>query len=105
MNSQELILSACSAKGSVASGSKTASTAAIHLHDLATTAPVQAFKTSNSAAECLATVASRDGQGGTIWAVQEGKAIAGVWAWQKVRPVSRGITDNLGPTTSEDPSA
>lgn len=84
---QELILSACSGvQASSSSAAKpTSSAPAIHLHDLATSAHVQAFKTSNNAAQSLAFTNSHDGMGGTVWAVQEGKAIVGIWAWQKVR--------------------
>ncbi|BEJ14758.1 hypothetical protein CspHIS471_0405250 [Cutaneotrichosporon sp. HIS471] len=80
---QELILSSSSAAESSQSSARTTFTPAIQLHDLTTTAHVQAFKTSSNAKNCLAYVPSRDGLGGTVWAVQEGKAIVGVWAWQK----------------------
>lgn len=85
MTLQELILSASSAaESSQSSAGRTSFTPAIQLHDLTTTAHVQSFKTSSNAKNCLASVPSRDGLGGTVWAVQEGKAIVGVWAWQKV---------------------
>ncbi|WOO83475.1 Pre-rRNA-processing protein IPI3 [Vanrija pseudolonga] len=84
MATQELVLSASSASGSSSSRSGgSTSTPAIHLHDLATSSHVQAFKTSSNGPNSLATVRSQDGVGGTVWAIQEGKAIAGVWAWQK----------------------
>ncbi|KAL1406051.1 Pre-rRNA-processing protein ipi3 [Vanrija albida] len=84
MATQELILSASSAaEGSTSRSGGSTSTPAIHLHDLATSSHVQAFKTSSNGPNSLATVRSHDGVGGSVWAVQEGKAIAGVWAWQK----------------------
>ncbi|TXT08745.1 hypothetical protein VHUM_02873 [Vanrija humicola] len=84
MATQELVLSASSSSGGSASRSGgPTSTPAIHLHDLATSSHVQAFKTSSNGPNSLATVRSHNGVGGTVWAVQEGKAIAGVWAWQK----------------------
>jgi hypothetical protein len=83
---QELILSACStAQASSSSTNKASSSApAIQLHDLTTSAHVQSFKTSSNTAHSLALTYSHDGVGGTVWAVQEGKAIVGIWAWQKV---------------------
>lgn len=85
MSLQELILSSSSAVESVHStGGSKAFTPSIQLHDLTTTAHVQAFKTSSNAKHCLAYAPSRDGLGGSVWAVQEGKAIVGIWAWQKV---------------------
>ncbi|CAK9786838.1 WD40 repeat-like protein [Cutaneotrichosporon oleaginosum] len=83
MTLQELILSASSATGLPQTSARTTFTPSIQLHDLATTAHVQAFKTSSNEKNCLAYVPSRNGLGGTVWAVQEGKAIVGVWAWQK----------------------
>ncbi|WWD21046.1 hypothetical protein CI109_105527 [Kwoniella shandongensis] len=77
---QELILSACSSAGS---SSRTTTTPSIHLHDLLTSSPVHTFKNSSSAAHSLAAVPTQDGQGGGIFAVQEGKAMVNIWAWQK----------------------
>lgn len=78
-------MSACSTVGASSSvGGKASSTPAIQLHDLATYAHVHSFKSSSNATNCLACANSEDGVGGTVWTVQEGKAIAGIWAWQKV---------------------
>jgi pre-rRNA-processing protein IPI3 len=51
---------------------------------LLSNATVHAFKTSISVPNALAHVGTQNGTGGGIFAVQEGKAIVNVWAWQKV---------------------
>jgi pre-rRNA-processing protein IPI3 len=79
---QEVVLSTCSTAGALAS--KASSTPAIQLHDLATFAHVHSFKSASNATNCLAISNSDNGIGGTVWSVQEGKAIACIWAWQKV---------------------
>ncbi|KIR35058.1 pre-rRNA-processing protein IPI3 [Cryptococcus deuterogattii MMRL2647] len=73
MAPQELILSAPSS----------ASTAAIHLHDLLTSSSVHAFKPCTAAPYSLAHVPTYNSQGGAVFAVQEDKALLHVWAWQK----------------------
>ncbi|KAL0247606.1 hypothetical protein I308_103682 [Cryptococcus tetragattii IND107] len=73
MAPQELILSAPSS----------ASTAAIHLHDLLTSSSVHAFKPCTTAPYSLAHVPTYNSQGGAVFAVQEDKALLHVWAWQK----------------------
>lgn len=79
-------MSSCSAAGpSSSSATRTQATPAIQLHDLATSGHVQAFKTVTCAPNTLSWCQSHDGVGGTVWAVQEGKAIISIWAWQKVR--------------------
>ncbi|WWC73216.1 uncharacterized protein I206_107182 [Kwoniella pini CBS 10737] len=82
MAPQELILSACSSDPS-SSSSRQQSTPSIHLHDLLTSGSVQSFKNSASSLNSLGYVQSQNGQGGGLFAVQEGKAILNVWAWQK----------------------
>ena len=89
---QEIILSTCST-ASASSSSKASSTPAIQLHDLATYAHVHSFKSASNARNCLAYSGSSDGVGGTVWSVQEGKAIASVWAWQKVHTPCRRAAD------------
>lgn len=74
MAPQELVLSAPSS----------ASTAAIHLHDLLTSSSVHAFKPCTTAPYSLAHVPTYNDQGGAVFAVQEDKALLHVWAWQKV---------------------
>ncbi|AFR95971.1 pre-rRNA-processing protein IPI3 [Cryptococcus neoformans C23] len=73
MAPQELVLSAPSS----------ASTAAIHLHDLLTSSSVHAFKPCTTAPYSLAHVPTYNDQGGAVFAVQEDKALLHVWAWQK----------------------
>ncbi|OCF44890.1 pre-rRNA-processing protein IPI3 [Kwoniella heveanensis CBS 569] len=82
MAPQELILSACSSDPSSSSARQQAAPS-IHLHDLLSSAPVQQFKTSSSSAHSLGHVQTQNGQGGGIFAVQEGKAMLNMWAWQK----------------------
>lgn len=93
---QELILSACSASSST----KNTATPAIQLHDLDTYAHVHSFKSSSSSRNCLSYAPSSGGVGGTVWSVQDGKAIAGIWAWQKVR-AGRGCKLTEGPAALE----
>ncbi|WRT68936.1 uncharacterized protein IL334_005918 [Kwoniella shivajii] len=84
MAPQELILSACSSDpSSSTSASRQQSTPSIHLHDLLTSTPVQSFKNSASSPHSLGYVQSQNGQGGGVFAVQEGKGMLNVWAWQK----------------------
>ncbi|ODN91469.1 pre-rRNA-processing protein IPI3 [Cryptococcus wingfieldii CBS 7118] len=73
MSPQELVLSS----------PQSASTAAIHLHDLLSSAPVHQFKSSTSPQHSVAHVQSQNAQGGAIFAVQHDKALLNVWAWQK----------------------
>ncbi|WWC64154.1 uncharacterized protein I303_106762 [Kwoniella dejecticola CBS 10117] len=82
MAPQELILSACSSDPSSSSG-RQISTPSIHLHDLLTSGSVQSFKNSASSSHSLGYVQSQNGQGAGVFAVQEGKGILNVWAWQK----------------------
>jgi pre-rRNA-processing protein IPI3 len=81
---QELILSGCSAEATSSSNLGRAYVPSIQIHDLLSNATVHAFKTSTSAPNALAHVGTQNGTGGGIFAVQEGKAIVNVWAWQKV---------------------
>ena len=81
---QELILSACSAEATSSSNLGRAYVPSIQIHDLLSNATVHAFKTSTSVPNALAHVGTQVGTGGGIFAVQEGKAIVNVWAWQKV---------------------
>ncbi|WWC97842.1 hypothetical protein V866_004729 [Kwoniella sp. B9012] len=84
MAPQELILSACSSDpSSSTSAARQQSTPSIHLHDLLTSTPVQSFKNSASSSHSLGYVQSQNGQGGGVFAVQEGKGILNIWAWQK----------------------
>ncbi|KAK8843430.1 hypothetical protein IAR55_007087 [Kwoniella newhampshirensis] len=82
---QELILSACSIAGpsSTSTSKNTTSTPSIHLHDLLTSSPVHTFKNSSSASHSLSAIPTENGQGGGVFAVQEGKAMVNIWAWQK----------------------
>ncbi|WVR09162.1 hypothetical protein IAU60_006224 [Kwoniella sp. DSM 27419] len=82
MSPQELILSSSSLDPST-STARQASTPALHLHDLLSSAPVQSFKTSSSSSHSVGYVRSHHGQGGGMFAVQEGKAMLNMWAWQK----------------------
>ncbi|WVW79206.1 hypothetical protein I302_101172 [Kwoniella bestiolae CBS 10118] len=84
MAPQELILSSCSSDpSSSSSAGRQQSTPSIHLHDLLTSTPVQAFKNSANSSHSLGYVQSQNGQGGGVFAVQEGKGILNIWAWQK----------------------
>lgn len=85
MAPQELILSACSSETTAIAPGRSTSAPAIHLHDLLSASSVQPFKTSVSSAQSVSHVQTRADAGGAIYAVQEGKAIVHVWAWQKVR--------------------
>lgn len=67
-----------SSSSATASGSTT-------LHDLSTAQLLLTLKPSSALANCTTSIPTRHGKGGIIMAVQEGKALAGVWAWQKVR--------------------
>ena len=93
MAPQELIVSACGAETASTSSSRSTSAPAIHLHDLLSAAPVQSFKTSISATQSVSHVPTSRDTGGAIFAVQEGKAIANVWAWQKVCVCACSPTD------------
>jgi len=84
MVSQELIISSCSAETASTSSGRTTAAPAIHLHDLQSGSSVQPFKTSLSAAQSVSYIPTQINTGGAIFAVQEGKAIVNVWAWQKV---------------------
>lgn len=84
MAPQELIVSACSSEATSSTNPGRAYVPSIQVHDLMSNSTVHAFKTSMSTANCLSHVGSQDGTGGAIFAVQEGKAIVNVWAWQKV---------------------
>lgn len=92
MSSQELILSSSAAAGASIPATRTQTTPAIQLHDLATSSHVQAFKTITCAPNTLTWCQSHDSLGGTVWAVQEGKAIISIWAWQKVGTFSLSIS-------------
>lgn len=82
---QELILSACASETTASTlAGRAAATPALHLHELLSSTHIHSFKTSVSAPNTVGYVASKDGSGGAVMAVQEGKAIAHVWAWQKV---------------------
>ncbi|WWC91336.1 uncharacterized protein L201_006279 [Kwoniella dendrophila CBS 6074] len=83
MAPQELILSACSTDPSSSTSGRQQSTPSIHYHDLLTSTPIQSFKNSASYPNSLGHVQSQNGQGGGVFAVQEGKGILNVWAWQK----------------------
>lgn len=89
MPPQELILSACSAEATSSSNLGRAYVPSIQLHDLLSNSTVHAFKTSVSAPNALSHVGTQNGTGGGIFAVQEGKAIVNVWAWQKVSCITR----------------
>lgn len=82
---QELIVSACSSEATSSTNPGRAYVPSIQIHDLLSNSTVHAFKTSVSTPNSLSHVGSQDGTGGAIFAVQEGKAIVNVWAWQKVR--------------------
>lgn len=84
MAPQELIVSACSSEATSSANPGRAYVPSIQVHDLLTNSTVHAFKTSMSTPNCLSHVGSQNGTGGAIFAVQEGKAIVNVWAWQKV---------------------
>lgn len=85
MPPQEIILSSCSGEASSSSApGRSVSAPAIHTHDLLSAAPLHAFKTSTAGPASTSFVPSQHGVGGAVFAVQEGKALAHVWAWQKV---------------------
>lgn len=84
MSPQEVIISACAAETSTAATANRASVPGIHVHDLLSSTSLHTFKTSVSAVHCVSYVPSQQGVGGAVFAVQEGKALAHVWAWQKV---------------------
>lgn len=77
-------MSACSSEATSSTNPGRAYVPSIQIHDLLSNSTVHAFKTSVSSTNCLSHVGSQDGTGGAIFAVQEGKAIVNVWAWQKV---------------------
>lgn len=89
MAPQELVLSAPSS----------APAAAIHLHDLLTSASVHAFKPCATAPCSLAHVPTYNNQGGAVFAVQEDKALLHVWAWQKVGACVQAPYTNTGRRT------
>jgi pre-rRNA-processing protein IPI3 len=85
MGPQEVILSACGSEVTATSVTGRAAAApAVQVHDLLSSAHLASFKTSTSALHSLSYVQSSGGSGGSILAVQEGKALVNVWAWQKV---------------------
>jgi len=84
MAPQELIISSCSTETASTSSGRTTSAPAIQLHDLQSGSLIQPFKTSLSAAQSVSYIPTQNDTGGAIFAVQEGKAIVNVWAWQKV---------------------
>ncbi len=87
MRPQEVVVSACSSAASTSTdSSRPASTPSLHVHDLLTSAHLQAFKNSASSLNSIPYVPTQHGAGGTILVVPEGKALVNVWAWQKVRP-------------------
>ncbi|ORX39063.1 WD40-repeat-containing domain protein [Kockovaella imperatae] len=69
---QELILSACAEASSSSSRPGTTGQPSIYLHDLSTCTQAASLKPS-----------SKNGIGGGVLALQEGKAIVNVWTWQK----------------------
>ncbi|RSH95363.1 Pre-rRNA-processing protein ipi3 [Saitozyma podzolica] len=84
MGPQEVILSACGSEVTATSVTGRAAAApAVQVHDLLSSAHLASFKTSTSALHSLSYVQSSGGSGGSILAVQEGKALVNVWAWQK----------------------
>lgn len=85
MAPQELIISACAAETTSTAAGKTISTPSIHLHDLLSASSVCSFKNSTSSKQTVSFVPTQNGTGGGVFAIQEGKAIVNVWAWQKVR--------------------
>ena len=88
---QEVILSACSLDSTPGAGPSRPNanlTPAIQIHDLVSSTPLQSYKTSTSALHSLGYVASSNGCGGSVMAIQEGKALLHIWAWQKVNRTS-----------------
>lgn len=111
MAPQEIIISGCSSEATSSTNPGRAYVPSIQVHDLLSNSTVHAFKTSVSTAHCLSHVGSQNGMGGAIFAVQEGKAIVNVWAWQKVCtcaadvvPVGRELI-GAGPNALEAASA
>lgn len=84
MPPQELILSGCSGETTASAPGRSSTAPAIHLHDLHSAQSVQPFKTSTSPAQSVSYVQTKNDMGGAVFAVQEGKAIVNIWAWQKV---------------------
>lgn len=84
MAPQELIISSCSSETASTSSGRTTAAPAVHLHDLQSGSSIQPFKTSLSASQSVSYIPTQNDVGGAIFAVQEGKAIVNVWAWQKV---------------------
>lgn len=77
----EVILTSSSST-STASGSTT-------LHDFTTAHQLATLKPSAPGPNSTAVLPTANGLGGICITVQEGKALAGVWAWQKVRQRTR----------------
>jgi pre-rRNA-processing protein IPI3 len=69
----------------IASSSSATASGSTTLHELSTAQLLLTLKPSSALPNCTASVPTRHGKGGIVMAVQEGKALAGVWAWQKVR--------------------
>lgn len=85
MAPQEIIVSACSSETSSSTNpNRPTSVPSIHIHDLLTSTHIHGFKTSVSSLHSTYYIPSQRGVGGALLAVQEGKALANVWAWQKV---------------------
>ena len=102
MAPQEIILSSCSGEASSSSTpGRAASAPAIHTHDLLSATHLHAFKTSTSALASTSFVPTQDGVGGAVFAVQEGKALAHVWAWQKVSYMLMVCADAVGSNALE----
>ncbi|EKD03950.1 ribosomal large subunit assembly and maintenance-related protein [Trichosporon asahii var. asahii CBS 8904] len=75
MSSQELILSSSAAAGASIPATRTQTTPAIQLHDLATSSHVQAFKTITCAPNTLTWCQSHDSLGATPEASSPGKVV------------------------------
>lgn len=69
----------------IASSSSATASGSTTLHELSTAQLLLTLKPSSALANCTASVPTSHGKGGIVVAAQEGKALAGVWAWQKVR--------------------
>ena len=83
---QEIMISSCSTDPSSSSSNpnRPSSIPSINVHDLLTSAHLHAFKPSVNSLNSVSYVHLPHGVGGVLFAVQEGKALASVWAWQKV---------------------
>ncbi|CAD6575096.1 MAG: Pre-rRNA-processing protein ipi3 [Tremellales sp. Tagirdzhanova-0007] len=83
MAPSEIVLSASSSEPVLSSSSRPTSTPSIHVHDLITSAHLYAFKSSISSLNSVSYVPTQQGTGGVVLAVQDGKALVNVWAWQR----------------------